>query len=73
MLKPGHKRARLDEVLRQFADGGYQWKPYKCQYDIMTRDKRHSCLKEKNITNFLDFGDRCDIKLLLVTIFYELE
>lgn len=66
LLKPGDKKSRLDEKERYFADGGYLWRPYKCQYDLMNTDKRHSCLKEKNVTNFLDFGDRCDVKALVL-------
>lgn len=64
MLKPGEKTARLEEDERRLAEGGYVWQPYECQYDLMNTDARQSCLKEKNITNFLDFGDRCDVKVL---------
>lgn len=42
-----------------FADGGYEWKPYSCRYDVMDAKTRTACMREKNVTRFLDVGDRC--------------
>ncbi|CAM9166423.1 unnamed protein product [Scytosiphon promiscuus] len=36
---------------------GYSWRPYDCLYEIMTADARESCLEERQISKFLDYGD----------------
>ncbi|CAM9991827.1 unnamed protein product, partial [Choristocarpus tenellus] len=36
----------------------YVWQPYDCRYDIMNSVDRLQCLQEKNVSRFLDFGDR---------------
>lgn len=41
------------------AQGGYVWQPYDCRYDLMSSEDRLSCFRDKNVTRFLDFGDRC--------------
>lgn len=42
----------------KYAQGGYAWKPYNCRYDLMNSEARLSCFRDKNVTRFLDFGDR---------------
>lgn len=37
---------------------GYVWQPYSCRYDIMSTPDRLACMRERNITRFLDYGDR---------------
>ena len=41
------------------AEDGYVWQPYDCRYDLMSSEDRLSCFRDKNVTRFLDFGDRC--------------
>ncbi len=59
-LQPDRARkiSEQDGYSRAIADG-YVWKPYDCRFSLMNAEARQTCLKDKNITRFLDFGDRC--------------
>lgn len=37
---------------------GHVWQPYSCRYDMMSTPDRMRCLKAKNVSRFLDYGDR---------------
>lgn len=37
---------------------GYVFQPYECRYDVMKTPDRMRCLADRNVTRFLDFGDR---------------
>lgn len=56
---------RADDGYGQAIVGGYVWKPDSCRYSLMNADERQQCFSSKNITRFLDFGDRCVIFLFL--------
>lgn len=48
-----------DDAYGRAIAGGYVWKPDSCHYSLMNADARQKCFSAKNITRFLDYGDRC--------------
>lgn len=48
-----------DDGYGQAIAGGYVWKPDSCRYSLMNAEERQRCFSARNITRFLDFGDRC--------------
>lgn len=61
-LKPhmGHcKGSTLEKAELKLAGEGYEWRPYNCRYELVNTEARRTCLRNANITRFMDYGDRC--------------